>query len=63
MLIGDSTDNIPGCGEKLEVMWGGKLQLRRKGIGKKEAVWLLDTVTDKWSMYHVVRMEYWKRVS
>lgn len=61
MLIGDSTDNIPGCGEKLEVMWGGKLQLRRKGIGKKEATWLLENITDRWSMYHTVRMEYYKR--
>lgn len=61
MLIGDNTDNIPGCGEKEEVLWGGKVQLRRKGIGKKEAIRLLDTVTDKWTLYHIARMEYVKK--
>ncbi|WPK42082.1 exonuclease [Escherichia phage vB-EcoP-XT73] len=61
MLIGDGTDNIPGCGERKEVMWGGKLQLRRQGIGKKAAAKLLAGVTDKWTMYHIVRMEYYKK--
>lgn len=61
MLIGDGTDNIPGCGEKEEVMWGGKLMMRRKGVGKKAAARLLDCVKDKWTLYHIVRMEYYKR--
>ena len=61
MLIGDGTDNIPGCGEKEEVMWGGKLVMRRKGVGKKAAARLLDGVKDKWTFYHIVRMEYYKR--
>lgn len=61
MLIGDGTDNIPGCGEKEEVMWGGKLQMRRKGVGKKAAIKLLDGVKDKWTLYHITRMEYYKR--
>lgn len=61
MLIGDSTDNIPGCGAKEEMMWGGKLTLRRKGIGKKAAISLLEGVTDRWTLYHIVRMEYFKR--
>ncbi len=42
-------------------MWGGKLQLRRQGVGKKAAAKLLAGVTDKWTMYHIVRMEYYKR--
>jgi 5'-3' exonuclease len=49
-LTGDSTDNIPGCGRKEEVMWGGKLTLRRKGIGPAAAVKLLkegDSIGDK----------------
>lgn len=61
MLIGDSTDNIPGCGEKIEVMWGGKLMMRRQGIGKKAAIKLLGDVDDRWTLYQIVRMEYVKR--
>lgn len=61
MLIGDNTDNIPGCGEKEEVMWGGELKMRRKGVGKKAAIKLLQDVKDKWTLYHIVRMEYFKR--
>lgn len=61
MLIGDGTDNIPGCGAKEEMMWGGKLVMRRKGVGSKAAIKLIEKVTDKWTLYHIVRMEYVKR--
>ncbi len=61
MLIGDSTDNIPGCGEKVEMMWGGNLVMRRKGIGSKAAIKLIEKVFDKWTLYHIIRMEYYKR--
>ena len=61
MLIGDGTDNIPGCGEKIEMLWGGKLVLRRQGVGKKAALNLLSKIEDKNTLFHVVRMEYVKR--
>lgn len=61
MLIGDGTDNIPGCGAKEEMMWGGNLVMRRKGIGSKAAIKLIGNVTNKWHLYHIVRMEYFKR--
>lgn len=61
MLIGDGTDNIPGCGEKIERLWGGKLVLRRQGVGKKAALNLLSKIEDKNTLFHVVRMEYVKR--
>ena len=61
MLIGDNTDNIPGCGAKEEMMWGGNLVMRRKGIGSKAAIKLIDGVKDKWTLYHIVRMEYFKK--
>lgn len=61
MLIGDSTDNIPGCGERVEMMWGGKPCLRRKGIGKTAAAKLLGQVKEVQTMYQIVRMEYYKQ--
>lgn len=51
MLIGDSTDNIVGCGERVLTKWGSKLNeegklvpnmvLRRKGVGDKGAIEIL----------------------
>ena len=35
--------------------------MRRKGVGKKAAIKLLDGVKDKWTLYHITRMEYYKR--
>lgn len=58
MLTGDNTDNIIGCGMKKEVMWGGKLMMRRKGVGKKAAEKLLDGLENAQQMYDVVREQY-----
>lgn len=60
MLIGDNTDNIPGCGKKELVMWGGKEQLRRKGIGSKGALKILDGLTTAQQMYDAIKPEYEK---
>lgn len=60
MLTGDNTDNIPGCGIRREVMWGGKLQLRRKGVGEATAIKLLDGLTTVREMFDVVSAEYKK---
>lgn len=54
MLIGDNTDNIPGCGKRIEMMWGGKLTLRRKGIGEKAAQNLLVDCSTVEELYNVV---------
>lgn len=61
MLTGDNTDNILGCGKREEVMWGGKLQLRRKGIGEKTAIKLLEDCETVKDMFNVVEEEYKKR--
>ncbi|MGL5581568.1 MAG: hypothetical protein ACRDCE_11475 [Cetobacterium sp.] len=58
MLIGDSTDNIPGCGEKKLVMWGGKEVLRRKGVGSGKAKKILDLCNSVGEMYEAVKAEY-----
>lgn len=60
MLTGDTTDNILGCGVRKEVMWGGKLQLRRKGVGPKEAEDLLKSCETVGDMLNVVTDEYKK---
>jgi len=58
MLTGDNTDNIIGCGIKREVMWGGKLQMRRKGVGEKEAIKLLEDCKTVAELYEVVKEQY-----
>lgn len=58
MLTGDNTDNIIGCGKKLEVMWGGRLMLRRKGVGKKAAEKILADLENQQQMYDAVRQQY-----
>lgn len=60
MLTGDSTDNIMGCGQRLEVMWGGKPQMRRKGVGAKGADKLLLACSTVQEMYDTVKVEYEK---
>lgn len=58
MLTGDNTDNILGCGIRKEVMWGGKLVLRRKGVGKKGAEDILSNCTTVAQMYIAIHKEY-----
>lgn len=64
MLIGDTTDNIPGCGVRRLVNWGKnddgtpRQVMRRKGIGKGEASKLLDPCTSVQEMYDVVETCY-----
>lgn len=60
MLVGDSTDNIMGCGEKREMMWGGNLVMRRKGIGKETAKELLSKCYTCAQFYITVYKEYYK---
>lgn len=58
MLKGDNTDNILGCGVRKEVMWGGKLMLRRKGVGEKAAQKLLANAKTLQEMYDIVKEQY-----
>ncbi|MCS5737527.1 hypothetical protein, partial [Herbiconiux daphne] len=58
MLVGDNTDNICGCGQRREVMWGGKLTLRRKGIGEKAALQLLADCKTVQDLFDVVSQCY-----
>lgn len=73
MLIGDSTDNIVGCGVKKWVKWGKveqtnldgsvsivpQMMMRRKGIGEKAAQKLLQGVSDNIeAMYNIVLENY-----
>lgn len=60
MLTGDTTDNILGCGVKKEVMWGGKLMLRRKGVGSVAADKLLVDANTLQEMYEIVKNQYEK---
>lgn len=60
MLIGDNTDNIPGCGKKQLTMWGGKEVMRRKGVGEKTALKILDGLGSSQECYEAVRSEYAK---
>lgn len=58
MLVGDNTDNIPGCGKKEEVMWGGKMVMRRKGVGDKTAKKLLGEETDPNKLLEIISEQY-----
>lgn len=73
MLIGDNTDNIPGCGKKEWVKWGTaaevvfpggkvvkipKMMQRRKGVGSKTALKLLEPCLTTQDMYDVISTEY-----
>lgn len=60
MLHGDSTDNIVGCGQKVMMKWGGKMMLRRKGVGEKTAIKLLENCTTVQELFDVVNLEYQK---
>lgn len=74
MLIGDNTDNIPGCGQKVLAKWGTreipcyngtvlkvpKWVPRRKGVGSKTALKILDGLTTAQDMYDAVKLEYEK---
>lgn len=60
MLHGDSTDNIIGCGKKIMMKWGGEMKLRRKGVGEKGAIKLLEDCTTVQEMFDVVSLEYEK---
>ncbi|MGL5015035.1 MAG: hypothetical protein ACRC6V_12205 [Bacteroidales bacterium] len=74
MLIGDNTDNIPGCGKKELVKWG-KTKIpcyngtilevphwmpRRKGVGAKAAIKLLADCIDFQDMYEIIAPQYKK---
>lgn len=58
LLIGDNTDNILGCGKREMVMWGGKEVLRRKGIGSKTALKMLDGLKEPQEFYEVCKEAY-----
>lgn len=72
MLIGDTTDNILGCGKKILTKWGkNQIQcyngnvievpswgLRRKGIGEKASMKLLAGLETPQQRYDVVSAEY-----
>lgn len=58
MLIGDSTDNIPGCGIKQLVKWGKGEMLRRKGVGPAGADKMLSECHTLAQMYIAVREAY-----
>lgn len=60
MLIGDNTDNIPGCGKRQMVKWGNKEVLRRKGVGAKGALKILEDCTTPQEMYDAIKIEYEK---
>jgi hypothetical protein len=60
-LMGDNTDHIPGCGRKEEVMWGGELQMRRKGVGPKAAENLLDEANNIGEEFEIVTEAYKER--
>lgn len=74
MLIGDNTDNIPGCGKKEWVKWG-KTKIpcysgvtlevphwmqRRKGIGSKTALAILADTHTAQEMYDAIVPHYQK---
>lgn len=64
MLIGDNTDNIIGCGRREMCQWGKdaegnpKFMLRRKGIGDKTAVKILNGCKSVKDMKETVFQEY-----
>lgn len=74
MLIGDNTDNIPGCGKKVWCKWGktsipcynGEVLVvphwmkRRKGVGSSTALKILKPCTTYQEMYDAISQEYKK---
>ena len=60
MLIGDSTDNILGCAERVPAMRKGKKILKRKGVGNKMALKLLARCKTVEDLKNVVGREYYK---
>lgn len=60
MLIGDNTDNIPGCGKKVMKKWGNSMMLRREGVGSKAALTILGNCHTCKEMYEAVKAEYQK---
>lgn len=68
MLIGDNTDNIMGCGQKVMTPWGKtineageevpRMMLRRKGIGEKTADKILSAQKTVREMRDAVFAEY-----
>ncbi|QDH46505.1 putative 5'-3' exonuclease [Aeromonas phage LAh_9] len=64
MLIGDHTDNIPGCGKKQLVKWGKepdgspRMVERRKGVGEGAAKKILDKCSTVQEMYDAILEEY-----
>lgn len=58
MLIGDNTDNIMGCGRRVEMKWGGKMMLRRKGVGKVASEKLLAGCETVQELYDTVKEQY-----
>lgn len=76
MLIGDTTDNIPGCGIRELRKWGTievedpvtntlikvpNMVMRRKGVGSGEASKILNECHTVQEMYDAVEGEYIKR--
>ena len=74
MLIGDNTDNIPGCGKKEWAKWG-KTKIpcyngevlevphwvkRRKGVGSATAIKILDKCQNDQERYEAIKAEYEK---
>lgn len=62
MLIGDSTDNIIGCGVKKWVKWGSKEMWRRKGVGSKGADEMLSECRTVAQMYMIVCEAYQEHI-
>ena len=73
LLIGDNTDNIPGCGIKDWRPWGiahvieycngakvkiPRMMLRRKGVGDKTALAILKDATTVRELHDLVQAEY-----
>lgn len=60
LLHGDNTDNIMGCGIRKEVKWGGRMMLRRKGVGEKGAIKIIAECENVEQMLEAVTEEYKK---
>lgn len=58
-LTGDSTDNIIGCAVKLPTKSGN---LRRNGVGPKEALQILSVATNEQEMFNIVAAQYQKHL-
>lgn len=67
VLTGDDTDNILGCGEKVEGRYktgkkAGQLRVKREGVGPMEADKILDATDGSWlAMANAVANAYEKR--